>query len=94
MALQFCRAISKERFADDWQKMETYCVDWLASIDAATDAGSHKYIPTERLNGQLGLRQGAGVYGYRKYADGSYLLLTCDNGLAHWDGTEASPAFK
>jgi hypothetical protein len=93
MALEFCRAISKERFPDDWRNMETLCVDWLASIDAAVDAGSHKYIPAERLNNDLGLPQGAGVYNYRKYVDGSYLLLTCRNGLAIWDGSDKAGEF-
>lgn len=93
MAMEFCRAISEKRFPDDARNMERFCVDWLASIDAAVDSGSHKYIPVEKLNAALGVPDGAGVFGYRKYADGSYLLMTCNTGLAYWDGGDSVPTF-
>jgi hypothetical protein len=56
------------------------------------DHGTHKYIPTERLNSELGFEQGAGVYGYVKMHDGSYLLMTCDGPLATWSGVEGEVA--
>lgn len=94
LAGQFCLAIAMKTFPDDATKMSTLCVDWLASIDNATSAGSHKYVPTKELNVALGLPDGAGVYGYRRYPDGSYLLLTCSNGLACWSGkTEDEPKY-
>jgi hypothetical protein len=54
--------------------------------------GSHKYIPADRLTDDLGEPRGAGVYGYWKMFDGSYLLRTCDGRLAHWDGTDEGKA--
>lgn len=54
--------------------------------------GSHKYIPTERLNNELGLPQGGGVYNYVKMKDGSYILLTCRGPLAYWSGKADEPA--
>lgn len=48
--------------------------------------GSHKYIPAAKLTEDLGEPQGAGVFGYWKMYDGSYLLRTCNGRLAHWSG--------
>lgn len=47
--------------------------------------GSHKYIPSERWTIDLGEKIGAGVYGYWKMKDGSYLLRTCNGRLAYAD---------
>jgi len=44
--------------------------------------GSHKYIPADEWTATLGERQGAGVYGYQRMADDSYVLLTCKGPLA------------
>ena len=49
--------------------------------------GSHKYIPAEQLDAALGLPAGAGIYGYVKFADGSYVLRLCDGRLASWSGS-------
>jgi hypothetical protein len=54
--------------------------------------GSHKYIPADRLTQDLGEPLGAGVYGYWKMYDDSYLLRTCDGRLAYWDGTSDGKA--
>ena len=48
--------------------------------------GSHKYIPTAKLSEDLGLPEGAGVFGYWLMYDGSYVLLTCEGSLAWWSG--------
>lgn len=58
---------------------------WIDVFDVAS-SGTHKYIPTHKLNEDLGLRQGAGVFGYYRFKDGSYLLMTCDGPLAYWSG--------
>lgn len=55
-------------------------------------SGSHKYIPTERLNKELEYPQGAGVFGYFRFSDGSYLLRTCDGPLAVWSGKDDEKA--
>ena len=58
------------------------------------DEGSHKYIPSDTLSEQLGLPSNAGVYGYTKFADGSYLLKLCDFRIAWWSGKyEDQPSF-
>lgn len=54
--------------------------------------GSHKYIPADKLTADLGLPEGAGVYGYWQMYDGSYVLLTCQGPLAWWDGRADSKA--
>lgn len=51
-----------------------------------TQHGSHKYIPSDELNKMLGLPQGAGIYGYVKFGDGSYVLRLCGGELASWSG--------
>ncbi len=54
--------------------------------------GTHKYIPSDKLTVDLGEPKGAGVYGYWKMADNSYLLLTCNGRLAYWNGDEEEVA--
>ena len=49
-------------------------------------SGSHKYIPADRLTDDLGMEQGAGVFGYVKLYDDSYVLKTCNGPLAYWSG--------
>lgn len=53
-----------------------------------TGSGTHKYIPADRLTQELGEPLGAGVYGYWRMYDGSYLLRTCRGPLAYWDGPD------
>jgi hypothetical protein len=58
------------------------------------DQGSHKYIPSDELTKMLGLPVGAGVYGYVKFSDGSYVLRLCSGQLASWSGdVTESPEF-
>lgn len=54
--------------------------------------GSHKYIPADRLTEDLGMPKGAGVYGYWRMQDGSYLLRTCPGPLAYWSGKNEDKA--
>lgn len=54
--------------------------------------GSHKYIPADRLTKELGLPEGAGVFGYVKMYDDSYILQTCGGALAYWSGKDDEPA--
>lgn len=48
--------------------------------------GSHKYIPEDALNSALGLPSGAGVFGYVKFSDCSYVLRLCDGRVIAWSG--------
>lgn len=91
MAAQFVKHYAEATFPDDAKGMSKHVMDYLTFADIK-DRGSHKYIPTERLNAQLGLPDGSGVYGYLKFADNSYILLTCYAGIAHWDGADTTPA--
>lgn len=50
-----------------------------------TGGGTHKYIPADRFTQELGEPEGAGVYGYWRMYDGSYLLRTCRGPLAWQD---------
>jgi len=50
------------------------------------DQGSHKYIPADELDKMLGTPPGAGVFGYVKFSDKSYVLRLCGGQLASWSG--------
>lgn len=80
-------------FPDDGIGFEKHCLDNFLYVGDYVSQGSHKYVPTERLNDQLKLPQGAGIFGYVKFDDGSYILQTCSNGLAVWAGGDAVPEF-
>ena len=89
MITAYCRAL----FDKDPDKMGSTMANG-SLIDAFDHKGygSHKYIPTERLNDDLGLPQDAGVYGFWTMKDDSYLLLTCTGELACWSGKDESQA--
>lgn len=55
-------------------------------------SGSHKYVPDERLTADLGEPKGAGVYGYVRMYDDSYVLKTCKGPLAIWSGKDDEKA--
>lgn len=55
--------------------------------------GSHKYIDADRWTQDLGMRVGAGVYGFWAMKDGSYLLLTCKGPCAYADSHDAAAAW-
>lgn len=90
MAAEFVKAMSLMKFPDNPKGMSKFVADWLTFAEIS-DSGSHKYIPEKKLNEELGLPEGAGVYGYIQFADHSYLLLTCRDGIANWDGGDAKP---
>jgi hypothetical protein len=54
--------------------------------------GSHKYIPADKLTADLDQPQGAGVFGYWKMGDDSYLLRTSAGPLAWWSGNKEEKA--
>jgi len=54
--------------------------------------GSHKYIPADRLTDDLDQPRGAGVFGFWRMKDGSYLLRTCEGRLAWWTGKDEDKA--
>jgi hypothetical protein len=86
LAVRFSRAMAQYVWPDKHEGMEQYTQEWLGAIDTRTDVGTHKYIPTKKLNEDLGLTDGSGVWGYTKYPDGSYLLMTCSDRNASWSG--------
>jgi hypothetical protein len=77
------QAYAKERFPGDWRNMSRvmFTGEFAAAFKLAGH-GSHKYIPTDAWDAELGLPAGAGIYGYTRMEDGSYILETCRNGLA------------
>jgi hypothetical protein len=79
--------VCKNRFPKDSMGMEHYQLDSMASCFNIVNSGTHKYIPTEQLNADLGIPNGAGVFAYYKFKDGSYILMTCNHGLCVWDGS-------
>lgn len=90
MVARFILAYTKHVWPDDYVQMaKTGAPDYVGRYFSPTDAGSHKYIPADRLTADIGAKQGSGVFGYAKFDDGSYLLYTCFHGLAVWDGTDA-----
>lgn len=84
-AARLINAFCQVTWPDDTGMASTIASGWTACFNI-TSTGTHKYIPTAAINTLLGLPQGAGVWGYNRFADGSYLLLTCDGPLAVWDG--------
>lgn len=76
---------------NDLAMATTCCQNFIDAFDTL-DSGSHKHIPVDKLNTDLELASGQGVYGYHKFTDGSYLLLTCDGPLACWTGAREDVA--
>lgn len=79
------QSVSREKFPDNAKEMECLTLDWFIPVIEYRDSGSHKYIPKDKLNEKYKLPCGAGVYGYVSFADNSYLLRTCNDGLISWD---------
>lgn len=89
MAAEFVKAMCLLKFPDDARAMSKHVVDWLTFADYTT--GTHKYIPSDKLDDLLDLEPGSGVYGFLYFNDGSYILLTCHDGIAWWDGGDTTP---
>lgn len=60
---------------------------WADAFDHRGYA-SHKYIDKNKYNEQLGMKRGAGVYGYWAMEDGSNVLCTCKGELAYTDAED------
>jgi len=73
----------KVNFPDDWRGMtKTIGPDWAPRFEGFSGSGSHKYVTQlNEINARIGAKEGAGVYGYARYTDGSSLLFTCDEGI-------------
>lgn len=89
----YCREVFKED-KEDPSEMETHMANGeLIDVFDHSGGGTHKYIPADRLTEELGMPKGAGVFGYWKMADNSYLLRTCPGRLACWSGKDEDKAF-
>ncbi len=91
----WCRAKWPEPMAhqtDSAQMASTMANGSMIDVFDHKGHGTHKYIPADRLTQDIGEPLGAGVYAYWKMADDSFLLLTCNGRLAHWDGTPEGKA--
>lgn len=101
----YVHAYCREAFPDEGRKLpsgtpcsfgvqmaSTVCNGPMMDVFDYQSLGSYKYIPSDRLTADLEERQGAGVYGYWKMYDDSYVLLTCDGRLAHWSGKDEDKA--
>lgn len=93
IAAMYVGAYCRETFDRDPDGMQSMVLNGgFADVFDHESSGSHKYIPADRLSEQLGMRPGAGVYGYWRMYDGSYILRTCRGPLAIWSGREEDPA--
>lgn len=93
IAATYIAAFCRETFDENPESMEsTMCSGQMIDVFDHVGYGTHKYIPTERLNDDLELPQGAGVYSFWKMTDGSLLLLTCGGRLAYWSGSDEDKA--
>ena len=77
-----------EHQTDSAQMASTVLNGGFADVFDFKGSGSHKYIPSDKLSQDLGEPLGAGVYGYLKMYDDSYVLMTCNGRLAHWSGKD------
>lgn len=85
-AARFITAFCQVEWPDGGVKMAST----IAERDAGTFAGyvgggSHKYIEADEITAHLGEPEGAGVYGYERFDDGSCILLMCKGPLAVLD---------
>lgn len=93
VAARYIAIYCRELYGKDSEGMESHMANGsMIDVFDHKGHGSHKHIPADRLTQELGMPEGAGVYGYWLMADGSYLLLTCPGRLAFWSGKEGEPA--
>lgn len=75
----YCRAT----WPDKWADMPSTMADHFAGSFDGASYGSHKYVAQlDEINARLGAREGAGVFGYWRFSDGTQMLLTCEGPLA------------
>jgi hypothetical protein len=91
-AAKYAKAYSRATFKNPDRMESTFCTLGFLDVFDIVSVGSHKYIPVRKLNEDLGLPQGGGVYNYAKFSDGSYLLYTCEGPLAYWSGKSEEKA--
>lgn len=86
-------AYAQAAFPNDAIGMSKYTIRNVLYIVGGDNysEGTAKYIPKDELNKALGLPDGAGVFGYVRFDDGTYVLETCSNGLAVWGGADTVP---
>jgi hypothetical protein len=80
-------AYCKERWPYNFVAMcDTVANDFCHRFEGFSGSASHKYLPEiDEINKMIGAREGAGVYAYASYNDGSSLLFTCEHGIATID---------
>ena len=92
----YCRQQWPEDEAEDYCKgtkmASTVMNSDFADVFDHKGYGSHKYIPADKLTPDLGESEGAGVFGYWKMYDNSYILRTCRGPLAYWSGKDEDAA--
>lgn len=88
----YVRAFCAENFTNPETMESTVMNGGMADVFDHVGHGTHKYIPAEKLSDDLKLQKGAGVFGYWKMYDGSYVLWTCPGPLAYWSGKDEDPA--
>lgn len=92
IAAMYIRAHCKQTFKKPDTMESTSASGAFIDVFDHQGGGSHKYIPADKLTDDLGMERGAGVYGYWKMSDGSYLLLTCRGPVAYWSGNPEDKA--
>lgn len=92
-AAEYIKAWCAATFNDAARMESTMANGGMIDAFDHVGGGSYKYIPVEKLNQDLGLPNGAGVFNYWKMKDGSYLLRTCEGPLAVWSGKAEDAAF-
>lgn len=86
-------AYCRETWPDEGAGMASTVFDGsFADAFDIKEHGSYKYIPADKLTADLGEPQDAGVFGYCRLYDGSYVLKTCNGRLAHWTGKDTDAA--
>lgn len=93
IAAVYIHAFCRETFVKDPDSMAASMANAeMIDVFDHRGYGSHKDIPTNKLNKDLDQSKGGGVYGFWLMGDGSYLLLTCGGRLAYWSGKKEDKA--
>ena len=90
-------ATCKAMWPDGHETMQSNWAEHMAAHFDGASYASHKYLPggLEESNAYLNLPSGAGLYGFWKFSDGTWLGLTCGGRVTVCDsGGLRFPAFK